>query len=144
MIPDSRELVSNYLLLYSFEGDTDYMSSYVNYEYTEAHLMVRIASMDVMSNGLVVMGARGHFATDTGTDPTPARFYYQVDPTSCYYDADSNTTSVDPSGEFLDPASFATSPQVVTQWDGSQDISHVLLMELQSKWNSYHFSVFSF
>jgi uncharacterized protein len=47
-IPKSRDLVSNYLLLYSFEGDTDYMSSYIDYDYKKAHLMVRIASMDVM------------------------------------------------------------------------------------------------
>jgi PKD repeat protein len=88
-----------------------------------------IADLDVMSNGLVVMGARGHFTGDDGANATPARFYFQVDPTSCFYTPDDNTTAVDPTSEFLNPSGPVSIPQVVTQWDGTQDITHILMME---------------
>lgn len=46
-IPDSRELVSQYLLLYSWESSDGYLDSYVDYEYQVAHIVVRMNTMDV-------------------------------------------------------------------------------------------------
>ncbi len=46
-IPDSRELVAQYLLLYSFQSDQNTLDSYVNYTYDQAQVVVRIASFDV-------------------------------------------------------------------------------------------------
>lgn len=46
-IPDSRELVSQYLLLYSWESSDGYLDSYVDYEYQVAQIVVRMNTMDV-------------------------------------------------------------------------------------------------
>ncbi|MCF7921873.1 MAG: MMPL family transporter [Candidatus Marinimicrobia bacterium] len=46
-IPDSRELVSQYLLLYSWESSDSYLDSYVDYDYQTAQIVVRLNTMDV-------------------------------------------------------------------------------------------------
>ncbi|MEA3286393.1 MAG: MMPL family transporter [Candidatus Marinimicrobia bacterium] len=46
-IPDSRELVSQYLLLYSWESSDSYLDAYVDYEYRVAQVVVRMNTMDV-------------------------------------------------------------------------------------------------
>ena len=46
-IPESRELVSQYLLLYSWESSDGYLDSYVDYEYRQAQVVVRLNTMDV-------------------------------------------------------------------------------------------------
>ncbi|MCF7823529.1 MAG: MMPL family transporter [Candidatus Marinimicrobia bacterium] len=46
-IPDSRALVSQYLLLYSWESSDGYLDSYVDYDYRQAQLVVRMNTMDV-------------------------------------------------------------------------------------------------
>jgi len=46
-IPDSRELVSQYLLLYSWESSDGYLDSYVDYDYQTAQIVVRLNTMDV-------------------------------------------------------------------------------------------------
>jgi len=46
-IPDSRELISQYLLLYSWESSDGYLDSYVDYEYQVAQIVVRMNTMDV-------------------------------------------------------------------------------------------------
>ncbi len=46
-IPDSRELVSQYLLLYSWESSDGYLDAYVDYEYGMAQIVVRMNTMDV-------------------------------------------------------------------------------------------------
>ncbi len=46
-IPDSRELVSQYLLLYSWESSDGYLDSYVDYDYRNAQVVVRLNTMDV-------------------------------------------------------------------------------------------------
>jgi len=47
-IPDSRELVSQYLLLYSWESSNGYLDSYVDYDYRNAQIVVRLNTMDVL------------------------------------------------------------------------------------------------
>ncbi len=46
-IPDSRQLVSQYLLLYSWESSDGYLDSYVDYDYQTAQIVVRLNTMDV-------------------------------------------------------------------------------------------------
>ncbi|NQV49497.1 MAG: RND family transporter [Candidatus Marinimicrobia bacterium] len=46
-IPDSRELVSQYLLLYSWESSSGYLDTYVDYDYREAQIVIRLNTMDV-------------------------------------------------------------------------------------------------
>ena len=46
-LPDSRELISQYLLLYSWESSNGYLDTYVDYEYHQAHIVIRINTMDV-------------------------------------------------------------------------------------------------
>lgn len=46
-IPDSRQLVSQYLLLYSWESSDGYLDTYVDYEYQQAQIVIRINTMDV-------------------------------------------------------------------------------------------------
>lgn len=46
-IPDSRQLVSQYLLLYSWESSDGYLDSYVDYDYRNAQIVVRLNTMDV-------------------------------------------------------------------------------------------------
>ena len=46
-IPDSRQLVSQYLLLYSWESSSGYLDSYVDYEYQMAQIVIRVNTMDV-------------------------------------------------------------------------------------------------
>jgi len=46
-IPDSRELVSQYLLLYSWESSDSYLDAYVDYEYRLSQIVVRMNTMDV-------------------------------------------------------------------------------------------------
>jgi len=46
-IPESRELVSQYLLLYSWESSDGYLDSYVDYEYQVAQIVIRLNTMDV-------------------------------------------------------------------------------------------------
>ncbi len=46
-IPDTRELVSQYLLLYSWESSDGYLDTYVDYDYRNAQVVVRLNTMDV-------------------------------------------------------------------------------------------------
>jgi len=46
-IPDSRQLVSQYLLLYSWESSDGYLDSYVDFDYQTAQIVVRLNTMDV-------------------------------------------------------------------------------------------------
>lgn len=46
-IPESRQLVSQYLLLYSWESSDGYLDSYVDYDYRTAQIVVRLNTMDV-------------------------------------------------------------------------------------------------
>jgi predicted RND superfamily exporter protein len=46
-IPDSRQLVSQYLLLYSWESSDGYLDSYVDYDYLTAQIVIRLNTMDV-------------------------------------------------------------------------------------------------
>jgi len=46
-IPDSRQLISQYLLLYSWESSNGYLDAYVDYEYQEAQIVIRVNTMDV-------------------------------------------------------------------------------------------------
>ncbi len=46
-IPESRELVSQYLLLYSWESNDSYLDSYVDFDYQTAQIVVRLNTMDV-------------------------------------------------------------------------------------------------
>ncbi len=46
-IPDSRQLVSQYLLLYSWESSDGYLDSYVDYDYRTAQIVIRLNTMDV-------------------------------------------------------------------------------------------------
>ncbi|NQV30175.1 MAG: RND family transporter [Candidatus Marinimicrobia bacterium] len=46
-IPDSRELISQYLLLYSWESSSGYLDSYVDFDYREAQIVIRLNTMDV-------------------------------------------------------------------------------------------------
>jgi len=46
-IPESRQLISQYLLLYSWESSDGYLDTYVDYEYQNAHVVIRINTMDV-------------------------------------------------------------------------------------------------
>ena len=46
-IPDSRQLISQYLLLYSWESSDGYLDSYVDYDYRNAQVVVRLNTMDV-------------------------------------------------------------------------------------------------
>ena len=46
-IPDSRQLVSQYLLVYSWESSDSYLDSYVDYDYQSAQIVVHINTMDV-------------------------------------------------------------------------------------------------
>jgi hypothetical protein len=46
-IPDSRQLISQYLLLYSWESSSGYLDSYVDYDYQVAQIVVRLNTMDV-------------------------------------------------------------------------------------------------
>jgi len=46
-IPDSRELVSQYLLLYSWESSDGYLDAYVDYDYQLSQIVVRMNTMDV-------------------------------------------------------------------------------------------------
>jgi len=46
-IPDSRELISQYLLLYSWESSDSYLDSYVDYEYQQAQIVIRMNTLDV-------------------------------------------------------------------------------------------------
>jgi predicted RND superfamily exporter protein len=43
-IPDSQELVSQYLLLYEFSGDPETLEQVVDYEYTSANITVQLKS----------------------------------------------------------------------------------------------------
>lgn len=43
-IPDSQELVSQYLLLYEFSGDPESLTQVVDYEYTSANITVQLKS----------------------------------------------------------------------------------------------------
>jgi len=46
-IPESRQLVSQYLLLYSWESSDGYLDSYVDYDYQSAQIVIRLNTMDV-------------------------------------------------------------------------------------------------
>lgn len=46
-IPDSRQLVSQYLLLYSWESSDGYLDTYVDYEYQIAQIVVHMNTLDV-------------------------------------------------------------------------------------------------
>ncbi|MBT4034070.1 MAG: RND family transporter [Candidatus Marinimicrobia bacterium] len=46
-IPDSRQLVSQYLLLYSWESSDGYLDAYVDYDYRTAQIVIRLNTMDV-------------------------------------------------------------------------------------------------
>jgi len=46
-IPESRQLVSQYLLLYSWESSDGYLDSYVDYDYRTAQIVIRLNTMDV-------------------------------------------------------------------------------------------------
>lgn len=46
-IPASRQLISQYLLLYSWESSDGYLDTYVDYDYKQAHIVIRINTMDV-------------------------------------------------------------------------------------------------
>ncbi|OIO61696.1 MAG: hypothetical protein AUJ47_09090 [Candidatus Marinimicrobia bacterium CG1_02_48_14] len=46
-IPDSRALVAQYLLLYSFQSSDGTLDTYVDYDYRQAQLVVRISTFDV-------------------------------------------------------------------------------------------------
>ena len=46
-IPNSRQLVSQYLLLYSWESSDGYLDSYVDYDYQVAQIVIRVNTMDV-------------------------------------------------------------------------------------------------
>ncbi|MCF7905034.1 MAG: MMPL family transporter [Candidatus Marinimicrobia bacterium] len=46
-IPASRQLISQYLLLYSWESSNGYLDTYVDYDYQQAQIVVRINTMDV-------------------------------------------------------------------------------------------------
>ncbi len=48
VIPDSRELVSQYLLVYSWESSNAYLDNYVDYDYQSAQIVVRINTLAVM------------------------------------------------------------------------------------------------
>lgn len=46
-IPESRELVAQYLLLYSFQSSDGTLDTYVDYDYQQAQLVIRISTFDV-------------------------------------------------------------------------------------------------
>ncbi|MCF7796255.1 MAG: MMPL family transporter [Lentisphaeria bacterium] len=46
-IPESRDLVAQYLLLYSFESSEGTLDTYVDYEYYQAQVVIRISTFDV-------------------------------------------------------------------------------------------------
>ncbi|MCF7801439.1 MAG: MMPL family transporter, partial [Candidatus Marinimicrobia bacterium] len=46
-IPESRELVAQFLLLYSFESSEGTLDTYVDYDYYQAQVVIRISTFDV-------------------------------------------------------------------------------------------------
>jgi hypothetical protein len=97
-------------------------------------------NIDMMHNGLAVMGAESHFYMDTlanGTPITDNIFYYQGLEFNCIYTDLLNTTSIDSTvyrAHWWDQSegNYSVQPQVCTQWDGANTIVHVVIAEQDS------------
>ncbi len=77
-IPDSRELVSQYLLLYSWESSDGYLDSYVDYEYRVAQIVVRMNTMDVYHMVDIQQDLDQFLATNIQVDNQPKSEGYAV------------------------------------------------------------------
>jgi hypothetical protein len=96
-----------------------------------------VPSLDIRVDGLVVMAANSVLSpkrTD-GTSFIDNKIFFQYNWAGCYYDVGlSNLTWIDSTvyrQHFLNqsPGYYSRDPQVVAQWDGSNTIVHLLLIE---------------
>ena len=98
----------------------------------------RMPSMDMMDNGLVVMANTGYFFRTREDDSRldDNNIYFQDSEFSCTYDPrlPLNVTWIDTAAyrsSFMDlsDGNYSRDPQVVTQWDGTNTIVHLVFGE---------------
>jgi uncharacterized protein len=70
-IPESRDLVAQYLLLYSMSGDPEDFDDVVDYEYKKAHLIGRINESGTREISQIVSSVEGYIEEHWGDVETP-------------------------------------------------------------------------
>jgi len=97
----------------------------------------RMPSVDLLEDGRVVFAAPSALFADTlvnGSFYYDNMYFFQDTQYSCAYSDALNTTRIDstayqPYWINQDDGNYLWNPQIVTQWDGTQTITHVLLCE---------------
>lgn len=95
------------------------------------------SSLDIMANGRIVMTAMSHLSNGTlgdGSAYVENMQFFQAGEFNCSYAPAANVTSIDSTDyrqHYLDQTdgNYSRAPQIVTQWDGSNTVVHLLLFE---------------
>ena len=80
VVPTSRELIAQYLLLYSFSGDPDDFDEVVDYDYQHANLIVYLRSDTNLDSLRVVHKVQDFAAREFGAAPTGQQDESTLDP----------------------------------------------------------------
>lgn len=71
VLPETRNAVAQYLLLFSISGDEDDLSQFVNYEYSQAQILVRVNETSSVSMLKLLEDTRQFIKTELGNDNFP-------------------------------------------------------------------------
>jgi predicted RND superfamily exporter protein len=76
VIPETREAVAQYLLLFSISGDEDNLSQVVNYDYSQAQIVARVNETSSVSLHKLLMDSRNYIKSqgEEATFPTVTGF----------------------------------------------------------------------
>jgi len=71
ILPETRNAVAQYLLLFSISGDEDDLSQFVDYEYSQAQILVRVNETSSVSMLKLLEDTRQFIKTELGDDNFP-------------------------------------------------------------------------
>ncbi len=72
VIPETREAVAQYLLLFSISGDEEDLSQFVDYDYKQAQILARVNETSSMSMRKLLQETREYVRGDLGDENFPA------------------------------------------------------------------------
>jgi len=72
VLPDTREAVAQYLLLFSISGDEDDLSQVVDYDYSQAQIMARVNETSSVSLNRLLKDTREYVKTEFDEETFPA------------------------------------------------------------------------
>ncbi|MBU1065271.1 MMPL family transporter [bacterium] len=72
VLPDTREAVAQYLLLFSISGDEDDLSQVVDYDYSQAQIMARVNETSSVSLNRLLNDTREYVRTEFDEETFPA------------------------------------------------------------------------